>query len=236
MHDLNALLDFTLSDARALEQEAHFKRLAALIVSPDKVTIATQEQEIEARQCYALIDAWIKGTEGELDEALAPLKSAVKEIGSRFKPALQSADARLRMIEAGLREWKLEQDRLARAEQERQNKLHEKRVERAEESGRDASTVAPPPVVAAPVKTADLGDQAQTWVDNWTAYLGGKPLEQCKDLTRADGICTGFEDALFKLDTATIARSIKAGKGFNCFPNVTALVVKNEPYLATRRK
>lgn len=236
MTDLNALVDFTLSDARALEQEEHFKRLAALITSPEKVVVASPEQEIEARQCYALIDAWIKGTEGELEAALAPLKAAVKEIGGRLKPALQSADARLRMIESGLRAWKQEQDRLAKAEQDRQNKLHEKRVERAEASGKDPAAVAPPPVVAAPVKTADLGDQAQTWVDNWVGYLGGVPLEQCKDLTRADFQCNGFTDNLFKFDVATVQRSIKAGKGFSPFASAANLVVKNEPYLATRRK
>ena len=90
--------------------------------------------------------------------------------------------------------------------------------------------------MAAPEKKISLGDADQTWTDNYVGYLNGRPLAQCKDVTRAMGDGNGFGDELFKLDVTTIAASIKAGKGFNPFPHATGLVIKNEPFLTTRRK
>lgn len=226
--DVVRAMQWEPSAASLLAHEQALIKIAPLIKSPDTVVIKSAEDEAVAQTVYALLDRWIGEREEELAAALKPLNDAVKAVRGRLKPSLEVADRRLRQIEAGLREWTMEQWRIAQATQEKANKDYQKRLEAA----KDPDKVKPPTAVAIPEKSAMetmTGDKL-SWADNWVVKLCGTPLEQCKEWTRADGRCNGLPDDLFKLDTAMMARMGKAGKGFNPWPEA-AVTIANEPVM-----
>ena len=127
--------------------------------------ISTAEEFQHGSTLVVAITKELKARKAWFAEFLAPAKrakeAAVKALkeqeGLRDKtlePLIQ-ADAQLRQ---GLLTFKREEDARVRREQERQNKLYEQRMAKAEAKGKPLDEVKPPVVLATPQKTTKTED------------------------------------------------------------------------------
>lgn len=120
-------------------------------------TIATREEYNKGVAFVAGINKQLKDSKAWFDELLAPVKEAKQAAINALKKQEAMRDkilSRLVQADQSLRQNLLAFDRAekerARKEQERQNKLYEQRMARAEAKGKDPSEVKAPLVVAAP--------------------------------------------------------------------------------------
>jgi len=210
---------FALSEELAIRLQEVETSVTKLAEGKPKLVIRSAIVEGEARRLFNLYKEYLKQIDEEREAAKAPILNAGRTIDARAKVHSAAAQAAKDLLERSLREWTEFQDANARAEQNRLNEEHRKRVEaeneKARKKGVEPRQVTPPPVVQTPAKsvtiaTGDGGAKTQTWVDNWKWRLNGVPDPSALTADRAADY--GIPLRFFRLHCSTIDSLTKATK------------------------
>jgi len=134
--------------------------------------INTDEDRQQANAIRLRVKDWLDRFGAIENDICAPIYKAWKNAKDRFKEGRAPAEAFLAKVDAELQADRSRQLAAQAKEQQRQNDLAQKRIERAQASGR----VLPIPVAVAPI-VQDVGKKvvtesgAVTWVDNYVPQV-----------------------------------------------------------------
>ena len=140
------------------------KEIAAF-VADIPTAITTPQQYSEAEKNFVIVRKREKEIAQWFDERIIrPQKKALQEYQSEAKDKLAPIVATRMALGEAMTTWrKAENARLAK-EQEKLNKAYDKKIARAEKSGRDITQVAPPPVVMPLAKSNDTAEGKAVYV------------------------------------------------------------------------
>jgi hypothetical protein len=139
--------------------------------------INTDEDRQQANAIRLRVKDWLDRFGAIENDICAPIYKAWKNAKDRFKEGRAPAEAFLAKVDAELQADRSRQLAAQAKEQQRQNDLAQKRIERAQASGR----VLPIPVAVAPIvqdvgKTVEVDGVKVSWIPNYVPEIYDETL------------------------------------------------------------
>ena len=190
------------------------QRIGDLVEAASVLVVQDEESQKAAVVIRAYLKTELANVEAKEDEFTDPITQVLKKFRAIFKPAKDELANAIKTVDQKSTNYYVQQKEIEHKEQERLNKLAEKRFERNEASGKGN----PLPVPIAPhVEIAQKKLDGATMIDKWTAVVTDLSKIPCYS---GDGVqlMTPIQGALDKIGTASKGKAIIPGVRWDYTP------------------
>lgn len=184
-------------------------------------TISSEEDYAAVTDIAVSVKGRIKRIKELKKEYVKPLKDAVKNVESMFNEPLKHYEGMETAIKSQMSTYRIEQEKIARKEEERLRKLREKREERAKAKGKEIVDPTPMPTVERAESTVrtDAGKTTtkKVWRHEITDSAKALTVEETKNAVLELAVSKGLLDQVLR---AKVKAGVREHDGVRIYEDV----------------